>query len=316
MPWLHRFALLLAGATLLLVTAGGMVTSTESGLSVPDWPTTYGYNMFTFPLENMVGGIYYEHGHRLIASVVGMMTIGLVVWLFRVEDRRWVRWLGVSALAAVILQGVLGGLTVLYFLPAPVSIGHAGLAQLFFCLTVSLALFTSPGWRAPAAAPVDDGRLRKRLTWMTALVYGQILLGATMRHTGAGLAIPDFPFVFGGLWPPTWSADIAIHYAHRVGALVVATAVVSSAKYIWKHHAGRPELGRPLVVLLALITVQIGLGALVVLTGKQPLINTLHVATGALVLVTSVVLTLRAFHPRLTSAHTSEPDFAAPEFAR
>jgi len=141
--WLHRYTRLLALATLLLVAAGGMVTSTSSGLAVPDWPTTYGYTMFSFPLSKMVGGIFYEHGHRLIASAVGFLTIGLVVGLWRVEPRRWVRRLGVIALAAVVLQGVLGGLTVLNFLPPPISIGHAGLAQAFFGLTVSIALFTS-----------------------------------------------------------------------------------------------------------------------------------------------------------------------------
>src|SRR5262245_1879863 len=122
MVWLHRYTRLLVAATLLLLVAGGMVTSTGSGLAVPDWPTTYGQNMFSFPLGKMVGGIFYEHGHRLIASTVGLLTIGLVVWLWRVEPRRWVRRLGLAALAAVILQGVLGGITVLYFLPDGVSI--------------------------------------------------------------------------------------------------------------------------------------------------------------------------------------------------
>src|SRR6185295_19136716 len=154
-----------------------MVTSTNSGLSVPDWPTTYGYSMFRFPASKMVGGIFYEHGHRLIASTVGFLTIGLAVWLWRVDPRQWMRRLGVVALVAVIVQGVLGGLTVRYFLPAPISIGHAGLAQLFFCLTVSLALFTSASWRQPALAPVDDARLRQRMVILTSIVYGQILLG-------------------------------------------------------------------------------------------------------------------------------------------
>ena len=142
MTWLHRYARLLVAATLLLVAAGGMVTSTGSGLAVPDWPTTYGQNMFTFPLGKMVGGIFYEHGHRLIASTVGFLTIGLVIFLYRVETRAWVRRLGLVALGVVVLQGVLGGITVLFFLPDAVSISHAGLAQIFFCLTVSLALVT------------------------------------------------------------------------------------------------------------------------------------------------------------------------------
>ena len=205
MPWLHRFAKLVAASTVLLLAAGAMVTSTGSGLSVPDWPTTYGWYMFTFPMSKWVGGIRYEHGHRLIASTVGFLTIILAVWTWRVDPRRWVRWLAAGALGVVILQGLLGGLTVLLLLPAPISIGHAGLAQLFFCLTLSLAVFTSPGWKAASAVdPVDDPKLRRLAAVTTVLVYTQILLGATMRHTGAGLAIPDFPLAFGHVIPPAW----------------------------------------------------------------------------------------------------------------
>src|SRR5437870_13101127 len=127
MVWHHRFVKLVTVFTVLLIAAGGMVTSTDAGLSVPDWPTTYGQNMFTFPLSKMVGGIRYEHSHRLIASTVGFLTIILAIWTWRVEPRRWVRRLGFAALGAVILQGLLGGITVLLFLPPAVSIGHAAL---------------------------------------------------------------------------------------------------------------------------------------------------------------------------------------------
>jgi cytochrome c oxidase assembly protein subunit 15 len=299
--WLHRYACLLAAATLVLVAAGGLVTSTESGLAVPDWPTTYGRNMFAFPFDKMVGGILYEHGHRLIASAVGLLTIGLVVWLSRAEPRRWVRRLGWIALGTVILQGTLGGITVLFFLPPAVSIGHAGLAQIFFCLTVSLALVTSSGWRrAPAAR--DDGYLARRLGALTLAVYVQILIGATMRHTGAGLAIPDFPLAFGGLLPPAWTADIAIHFAHRIGAVAVAILVLANVLLIRRHQTDRPELTRPARLLVLLVAVQVTLGAFVVLTGKQFVVNTLHVATGAAVLGTSLVLTLRAARARFTDA--------------
>jgi cytochrome c oxidase assembly protein subunit 15 len=297
--WLHRYSRLLAAATLLLVAAGGMVTSTNSGLSVPDWPTTYGHQMFSFPYSQMVGGIFYEHGHRLIASVVGLLTIGLAVWLWRVETRPWVRRLGWIAVCAVVAQGVLGGLTVIYLLPDAISIGHAGLAQIFFCLTVSLALFTSPAWRAPSAPPVDDRRLRRLLVLTTVIVFGQILLGATMRHTGGGLAIPDFPLAFGRIVPPFWNSGIALHFAHRIGALVVATLVIAVVAAIVRRHGRRAELARPAWVLALAVGVQVTLGAFVVLTGKQPIINTLHVATGSIVLATSVLLTLRTFRARL-----------------
>src|ERR1700745_3689359 len=112
---LHRFAKLVAGSTVFLVLAGSLLTSTDSGLSVPDWPTSYGWNMFTFPPSKWVGGIFYEHGHRLIASTVGFLTIVLAAWLWLADERRWMKRLGAAALGAVILQGVLGGVTVLFF---------------------------------------------------------------------------------------------------------------------------------------------------------------------------------------------------------
>jgi cytochrome c oxidase assembly protein subunit 15 len=294
MRWLHRFAWFLAASTLLLITAGAMVTSTSSGLAVPDWPNTYGHFMFAFPMKNMVGGILYEHGHRMIASAVGFLTIILAVWIWKVDSRRWMRRLGVIALAAVIVQGVLGGITVLYFLPAPVSVAHAGLAEIFFCITVAIAVFTSPRWLNPPVEPVADRTLRGLAIFTTALVYVQILVGAAMRHTGAGLAIPDFPLAFGRLVPHVWNQGVALHYAHRVGALIVTFAIVALAGHVLYHHRRRGELVRPAVLLLVLVAVQITLGAFVVLSGRQEIINTAHLANGALILVTSLVLTLNS----------------------
>jgi heme a synthase len=297
MNWLHRFTKLVVFSTVLLIAAGGMVTSTGSGLSVPDWPTTYGWSMFSFPMNKWVGGIFYEHGHRLIASTVGFLTVILAIWTWRVDPRAWVRRLGFAALGAVILQGLLGGITVLLFLPPPVSIGHAALAQLFFCITLSLALFTSPGWRnAPPLA--DDAALRHVAAATTAIIYVQILLGATMRHTGAGMAIPTFPLAFGHVLPPVWSAPIAIHFAHRAGALVVIGAILATVAHVWRHHRDRADLMRPATLLLVLVATQATLGAFVVMSGLQPFINTLHVVNGALVLGTSLVLTLRGYRGR------------------
>jgi cytochrome c oxidase assembly protein subunit 15 len=246
----------------------------------------------------MVGGIFYEHGHRLIASTVGFLTIGLLVLLWRIDSRRWIRRLGLAALAAVILQGVLGGLTVLYFLPAPISIGHAALAQMFFCLTVSIALFTSSGWLNAGALATDDRRLRSWTTTVTIVVYAQILLGATMRHLGAGLAIPDFPLSFGHLLPPAWPLPVAIHFAHRVGAVLIAVLVLSTVWMVVSRHRDRPELMRPSWLLFVAVGAQVTLGALVVLSRRQPVINTLHVATGAIVLGTALVLTQRTYRVR------------------
>jgi cytochrome c oxidase assembly protein subunit 15 len=293
---LHRFAALVAASTAVLIFAGGLVTSTGSGLSVPDWPTTYGWNMFTFPIDKWVGGIYYEHTHRLIASVVGFLIVILAIWLWRAEPRAWVRRLGYLALAAVITQGILGGITVLWFLPDPVSIAHAGLAQLLFCLTIAIALVTSPGWQRKTAN--DDRTLQGVAAVSTALIYVQIIVGATMRHTDAGLAIPDFPLAFGQIIPPTWNASIAIHFAHRVGAVIVCVLGLATAGHVLYHHRREGGLRRPAVLLLALLAAQFTLGALTVLSGKHYVINSLHVVTGALVLGTSLVLTLRAYRAR------------------
>jgi heme a synthase len=300
MIWLHRYAKLVAASTLLLIGAGGMVTSTGSGLSVPDWPNTYGWFMFSFPMDKWVGGIFYEHSHRLIASTVGLLTVILAIWTWRAESRTWVRRLGVSALVAVVVQGLLGGLTVLLLLPAPVSIGHAGLAQLFFCITLTLATATSSWWTASHPA-LNDTLLRRLATWTTALVYGQILLGATMRHTAAGMAIPTFPLAFGHVIPPVWTTAIAIHFAHRAGAVLVVAAIAATTLHVLWHHRDRGELIRPAALMMLLVLSQATLGALVVLSALHPIVNTAHVVNGALVLGTSLVLTLRV--RRLSAAY-------------
>jgi cytochrome c oxidase assembly protein subunit 15 len=298
---LHLFAMLVAATTGVLIFAGGLVTSTESGLSVPDWPNTYGYFMFFFPLEKMVGGIRYEHTHRLIASTVGFLILVLAAWLWRSETRLWVRRLGYIALAAVITQGILGGITVLWYLPDPISIAHASLAQIVFCLTMTIALVTSPGWKGAYASngPAPDDRMLQRVAAVTTgLIYLQIVVGATMRHTGAGLAIPDFPLMFGQLIPPHWDPKIAIHFAHRVGAVIVGLAILATTGHVFYHHRSRKELRRPSMLLLLLLTMQVTLGALTVLSQKEFIINSMHVVTGASVLVTSLVLTLRAHRAR------------------
>jgi heme a synthase len=294
---LHRFSKFLVACTVILILAGSLVTSHDAGLSVPDWPTSYGWNMFTFPPSMWVANILYEHGHRLIASTVGFLTIVMAVWLWIAEPRRWLRWFGVAALGSVIAQGVLGGLTVLFFLPAAISTAHAGLAEIFFCMTVAIAIFTSPGWIAgygTEGAPAG-ATLRWLATTATVLIYSQILVGATMRHTGAGLAIPDFPLMFGHLIPDHWSGAIAIHFAHRVGALVVTMSLLALFAHIWSQYKERTELRRPATLIVALVAVQVTLGALTVLSRRDPLINSVHVVCGALVLTTSLVLTLRSW---------------------
>jgi cytochrome c oxidase assembly protein subunit 15 len=307
---LHRFAKFLVACTVILILAGSLVTSHDAGLSVPDWPTSYGWNMFTFPPSMWVANILYEHGHRLIASTVGFLTIIMAVWLWIAEPRRrWLRWFGIAALGSVIAQGLLGGLTVLFFLPAAVSTAHAGLAEIYFCMTVAIAIFTSPGWLAgyvpsgndvPAADAHDAAPpLRRLATAVTILIYAQILVGATMRHTGAGLAIPDFPWMFGHVIPDHWSAAIAIHFTHRVGALLVTLGILTLFAHVSSRYRDRPELMRPAALIVGLVAVQVTLGALTVLSRRDPWINSVHVVCGAMVLTTSLVISLRSWRSRI-----------------
>ena len=311
-PWLHRFAVRVAGATFVLIFIGGLVTSTDSGLAVPDWPTTYGHFMFSFPLSQMVGGILYEHGHRMVASIVGMLMIVLAVWLWLKEPRRWLRRLGWLALLLVILQGILGGLTVLFLLPTPISVSHGTLAQSFFCLTICLAVFTSPSWRRPRAK-IDDlyrPSLRTLTAVTTGLIFLQLVIGAIMRHSKAGLAIPDFPLAFGKIIPPFDSFGIVIHFAHRLGALVVGFFSVWTVMRIFRYYRNEPLLCRPALFLVVGILMQFTLGAFTIWTQKAVLITTAHVATGAFILGTSMVLALRShqvFSSRAVFAHAREP---------
>jgi heme a synthase len=288
--WLRRFTKFVAASTLFLIFAGAMVTSTDSGLSVPDWPNTYGWFMFSFPLSKMVGGIFYEHGHRLIASLVGFLTIVQAVWLQRREAKKFVRLLGWLSLGTVVIQGVLGGITVLFLLPKPVSIAHAGLAEIFFCINVAIAFFTSR-WYGDLGK-VEKGDAPVRMAWgLTALVFVQILAGALMRHMGAGLAIPDFPLSNGRLVPHFVNGQIAAAFAHRAGGFIVAAAVVVMAVRLLRYERDHP-LRALAHILLVIVAGQVLLGGYVIWSAKNPLITSLHVATGAFTLATSLILTL------------------------
>lgn len=290
--WLHRFAVVTAAATVGLIFVGALVTSTGSGLAVPDWPLSFGQ---VFP--PMVGGVLYEHGHRMAAAFVGILTVTLVVLLSRWEPRSWVRWLGRGALLAVILQGALGGITVLLRLPTTVSVAHACLAQAFLCLTVTLAVCTAPGWQTRHAVWQETRHpsVRVLATGATALIYVQLILGALMRHTGAGLAIPDFPLAFGRLVPPFESQAVVIHFLHRCGALVVTLSIGWLVARIIRQFRGEAALWHPALLLAGLVLLQIMLGALTIWTRRAVLPMTAHVAVGAAVLATSLVLALRSY---------------------
>ena len=280
-PWPHRIAVILACATFPLLFIGGLVTSKGVGLAVPDWPTTFGYNMFLYPWSKMVGGVFYEHSHRLVASFVGLLTIALALTFWLREERNWLRWLGVAALVLVIGQGVLGGMRVV-LLEHMLAIVHAATAQIFFALTICLTIFTSPVWRRNPDRPIKDlGRLRRLCAITTGLIYAQIVFGAVLRHTGERLD------------------------AHLVFAALVAIHVILVLMRVTRHNADVAQLSRPALLLFVLLLAQVALGGAsyaakfttlwVVSFDAVVLITTLHLAVGALMLAASVGLTLRTY---------------------
>jgi cytochrome c oxidase assembly protein subunit 15 len=286
-PWRHRFALLTTAATLALIFVGGLVTSTGSGLAVPDRPLSYGMLM-----PPMVGGIFYEHGHRMVAAGVGFLTLVLALWTAFEEPRRGVRRLAWGALAAVVAQGALGGLTVLFLLPRPVSVSHACLAQTFLCIMIALAYATSREWLAGPKLGTDVHGLRRAALLATALVFVQLLTGALTRHLGPGREHPEFALAFGRLLPPLESAPLAIHLAHRAFALVVLAAVVWLLRVA--RRSGSATLDRPARLALGLALLQAGLGVTAVVTQRSVIPTTAHVAIGAALLGACWFAALRA----------------------
>ena len=179
--WPHRLACVTAGATVGLIVAGGLVTNTGAALAVPDWPTTFGHNPFLFPWSGMVGGVLVEHGHRLLGSLIGLLTVGLAVALGFGDPRRWVRGLGLLAVVLVSMQGLIGGLRVV-LLQDVLGLVHGCLAQLFFALLVGIGVVTGRAWRTPAVVPAGAERLAAPGRWAAVVVYGQIVLGAFTTH--------------------------------------------------------------------------------------------------------------------------------------
>lgn len=306
--WRHRLGLLTVGATLLLVFMGGLVTSTGSGLAVPDWPLSYGMLM-----PPMVGGVFFEHGHRMAATAVGFLTLLLAVWTAFDERRAGVVRLAWGALAVVVVQGVLGGLTVLFLLPPAVSVAHACLAQTFFCVAIALAFTLSREW-LEAVRTVDTSGLRGAALAATGFTWLQLLLGAVMRHIGAGLAIPDFPLALGRIVPPLESVPVAVHFAHRLTALLVLASVLLLLRRSWRTRD--PRFLWPATLALALVGAQIALGAVTVLSGRAVLPATLHVVVGAAVLGTCWFATLRALRHLSGSADEARAVSLFPTVAR
>lgn len=275
---LHRFLVFLSGATLLLIVAGALVTSNDAGLSVPDWPTSFG----SFRMPPMVGGVLYEHGHRMVAASIGFLTIILTIWILRKERRGWMRKLAVVALLAVITQGILGGVTVRFFLPPAISTIHACLAQLFFALLVSMSVFTSRSWNQsqPRLEDFRSFSLRSLCLGAVGAILLQLFLGAAFRHHWFTL-IPHF-----------------------VGALLVSVMVVWTVVVTFRRHGKQPDLIRPALWASGLLLVQLVLGtsAYFLLSANarepQPMpamisVTVAHVAVGALTLAAILVLTWR-----------------------
>jgi len=384
---LHWWIVLTAAMTLVLVGAGGLVTSHGVGMAVPDWPNTYGYNMFFFPFSRWVGGVLYEHTHRLIASTVGLMTTVMAIWLFGRKARpflrsvgvaflgigvltfafgpaarradavvslmtgaaalaasffwprceatpKWLRRLGLAAFVLVVLQGVLGGLRVVLF-KDQIGVFHATLAQLFFTLVCSLAVVTSQWWNDARTLLHSKNRIREcaeipsqpegrplppsevRAPWLfiagTALVLVQLILGATMRHQHAGLAIPDFPLAYGKLWPATDPSSVASYNQHRFEVVsanpitafqiilqmvhrimaVVILATITTCAWFYRRVKASERLIKVLVFTwLGLVLLQAGLGAATIWSNKAADIATAHVMVGALLLALGSILSM------------------------
>lgn len=284
----HRFAVLVAGATFFLIIAGANVTSHDAGLAVPDWPLSFGK---FFP--QMVGNVFWEHGHRMIATGVGILTIALALIVQFKERRAWVKRLGWAALAAVVAQGLLGGLTVKLLLPLAVSAAHATLAQLFFLITVSLAVFTSRSWIEPPETVIDDvdtPSTRSLTVLALVVILVQLVLGATLRHSA------------------TWDEELptGLLLAHIGGAITVTLVLGFTVTRVLRRYWTEKYIARPALIAASLLLIQLGLGIAAYITRRaspfdpQPLtpmvaVTVAHVACGALVFAATIVLMLRAF---------------------
>ncbi len=287
----------MASVTFLLIVAGATVTSNDAGLSVPDWPTSFGS---IYKIPKMVGGVRFEHTHRMIAEFVGLLTIILAIWTWRADRRRWMKWLGVAALGTVIVQGVLGGITVLEYLPPAISSAHAAMGQTFFCIACAIALFTGERW-VEEVPRVEFDHHRPSLFTLTLLsifvLYVQLILGAMFRHHGMSW------------WP------------HVLNAPVVAFVLTWTAIRALSLYSEIEAIRRTAIALLGLLITQLCLGFLAFITtvawGKndvQPempmVVSTVaHVAVGALLLATTVILAIQVWrhvpisHEEAVNAH-------------
>jgi heme a synthase len=296
----HWFTVSVACLAFLLILAGGLVTSNNAGLSVPDWPTSFGS---IYKMPRMAGGVKFEHGHRMIAELLGLLTIVAAIWTWRVDRRRWMRGLTLGAVAGVVFQGVLGGLTVLNFLPPAISTAHAVVGQTMFCLLAAIAVFTSRSWLEEPTQKITrkDARPLLRHCWiLIGLLYVQLILGAAFRHVWTK-------------WGPTaadrWPAQKIIHaflYPHIINALLVSALVLSVGLKAVSRYSPVPHLRRPALTMLGLLVFQLLLGFSAYVTRVvegvdelQPtgsLVGTTvaHMGVGALLLAVAAIFTVQA----------------------
>jgi heme a synthase len=279
----HAFAVFTACATLVVITAGALVTSNDAGLSVPDWPTSFGY---LIKVPSFSGGIRYEWTHRMLAGSLVSLTLAIAIWTLLVERRRWLRWLSVGAFCTVVLQAILGGLTVLLFQPPAVSTAHATVAQTFFSIAVVIAVFTAQRWLEEPPRIEFDSR-RPSLFTLTLLsifvLYVQLILGGMFRHHGMSW------------WP------------HVANAVIVAFVLTWTAIRAISVYPQIEAVKKPAIILLGLLIAQLCLGFLAFFTrvawGHDPaqpelpmvVATVAHVAVGALLLATAVVLAIQVW---------------------
>ena len=296
----------------LLVVAGGLVTSNNAGLAVPDWPTSFGH---LFKIPKMIGGVKFEHGHRMIAEFVGLLTIIVAIWTWRIDRRRWMRGLTLGAVAGVVFQGVLGGLTVLNFLPPAISTAHATVGQTMFCVLAAIAVFTSRSWLEEPAEKISrhEARPLLRHCWMLiGFLYLQLILGAAFRHVWTK---------WGTTGSNHWPVDRIVHvflYPHIINALLVGGLVLYVSLRALTKHGNIPHLRKPALGLLLLLIAQLllGVSAYVVrviqgINESQPTMSLVavtvsHLAVGALILLLSAILIIQAYR------HTAEPATVIP----
>ncbi|HTM37104.1 MAG TPA: COX15/CtaA family protein [Terriglobales bacterium] len=280
-PWHHRVAIFIASLTFVVIVAGALVTSEDAGLSVPDWPTSYGHIL---RLPPWVGGIVYEHSHRMIASVTGILTTLIAFWTLFVDGRRWMKILGFAALGTIVVQGILGGVTVLNFLPPAVSTAHAAVGQTFFCIAVAIAVFTGRKWVEEVPSPVvDDGHPKVLVlcAYSLGLLYVQLVFGGMFRHHGMSW------------WP------------HVVNSVTVALCLTWTGVRALTTFPRVRTIRRAAALLLFTLVVQLLLGFMAFLTriawpgteaSNSMVVSTVaHTSVGALLLAITAVLTIQVW---------------------